>query len=318
MLEIKKINKQFQKKMKKLSYLFLFISLLILEIASILALLYCLDLRNFQNAVNEAETNLGFCSVGQTLCEWTPNNGLVYSGFSSIFSKNTSLILLDLIGRMEYETLNPTTPTNFQLIEVLKVQDSLNFVGIWMSNDTMFIVCRGTKTAFEWSQDFEFEQIGFLDLPGVLVHQGFKNIFNEFQLPIQSIIDTKNPTNIYFTGHSLGAAIATLLGVYAKNKSIPFIVYAFASPLVGNQEFAEQANSIVLRISNRDDLVTNIPLPVMINTTTSEHIPWIYARSGIDYSFATNWQSWTNNHFIPIYIQCLESSACELVKIGPG
>lgn len=101
-----------------------------------------------------------------------------------------------------------------------------------------------------------------------------------------SKIKEKSPENtkIYITGHSLGAALATIatmdltLKIYKEdsnskednnNTNNPINLYTFASPRVGNNIFADKFNHFVehkkiraFRILNSEDLVTNIPFPV--------------------------------------------------------
>ncbi len=63
---------------------------------------------------------------------------------------------------------------------------------------------------------------------------------------------------VFFTGHSLGAALATL----AAARYTPTALYTFGSPRVGDQEFTatlqQMANSIH-RVVYGDDIVTTVP-----------------------------------------------------------
>jgi triacylglycerol lipase len=179
----------------------------------------------------------------------------------------------------------------------------------------LYIVFRGTKTQSEWVKDLQTNQdpinslqsLWSVDDPTVLVHSGFLSIFKEFSLRILSVIQSINPQHMYITGHSLGAAIATLAGLQYSYLNIPLVVYAFASPLVGNQAFANVVDSqyVLHRITNNDDLITMVPLNVMFNLN-GDHFPYYYAKAGIDHAFSKNYGSWTNNHLLPIYINFLQ------------
>ncbi|KAH9297079.1 hypothetical protein KI387_028761, partial [Taxus chinensis] len=75
--------------------------------------------------------------------------------------------------------------------------------------------------------------------------------------------------SITFTGHSLGAALATLSAYCIKKmlnskycSRIPVTVFSFASPRVGNLAFAKQVEEIgvkVLRLVNEADVVPKVP-----------------------------------------------------------
>ena len=73
--------------------------------------------------------------------------------------------------------------------------------------------------------------------------------------------------SLYICGHSLGAAVATLLAldIAHNNKDFPEpIVYTFASPRVGGFLFAHIYNQSIqqnYRIFNPHDLVPKLPLP---------------------------------------------------------
>lgn len=84
------------------------------------------------------------------------------------------------------------------------------------------------------------------------------------------------------TGHSLGSALATLFVMENKQKD-KFnitIICTFASPRVGNAEFAEQFNALPLdswRIVNCQDLVPKLPLHLPL--FRYEHVATSYAFS---------------------------------------
>ena len=293
------------------------------------------SLQNFDNALSVAETQDGFCTASQTLCVWEPNNGLVpNASFSTDFNLNTSLVLIDLVGRLEYFTDAPvTSPPNFTLVKTLQSPDSPIFCGMWTNSNNLYIIFRGTKTQAEWSKDLQTNQDAII--PGelqplqkswsghavsndiILVHSGFLDVFQEFEVAIQTVINEIQPQNVYIAGHSLGAGVSQLAGMQYFDQGIPLVVYAFASPLVGNDAFAAsvKANYVVHTISNRDDLIPLVPLNVMPNFS-GDHSPYIYARAGTDHLFSTNWESWKNNHNIPIYINCLSNNTtCQLTTI---
>lgn len=91
--------------------------------------------------------------------------------------------------------------------------------------------------------------------PG-LVHEGFhKALWHVFGDLKQA---TEGRQEIYFTGHSMGGAIALLASAL-----LPAVrVYCFASPRVGDEEFAACVGVTrrVTRYENRGDFLTKLPL----------------------------------------------------------
>ncbi len=76
-------------------------------------------------------------------------------------------------------------------------------------------------------------------------------------------------SQIFITGHSLGAGLATLAALHiseiAKRKRISASInlYTFASPRVGDETFAEHFKSLPFsyRVINSEDLIQSVPLP---------------------------------------------------------
>jgi triacylglycerol lipase len=87
------------------------------------------------------------------------------------------------------------------------------------------------------------------------VHGGFKGQLDALWADIESMLDTLS-CPIFYTGHSLGAALATL----AAARRAPQAVYAFGSPLVGNAAFARMTARLAIhRIVDGSDIVTSMP-----------------------------------------------------------
>lgn len=91
------------------------------------------------------------------------------------------------------------------------------------------------------------------------VHRGFAEQArrdNAFR-SIKSHLDTLPPgTRLLLTGHSLGAALATLMASWVPRAAL----YTLGSPRVGDAAFARSLkNTISVRIVNCCDLVTRVP-----------------------------------------------------------
>ena len=98
---------------------------------------------------------------------------------------------------------------------------------------------------------------------GGKVHRGFKDALDEVweKKGLVQYIKNKDTSNrtIWFTGHSLGAALATLAANrYGKAHGL----YTFGSPRVGDVDFANNFQISAYRFVNNNDIVTRVPPPI--------------------------------------------------------
>jgi hypothetical protein len=94
--------------------------------------------------------------------------------------------------------------------------------------------------------------------PGGKVHRGFKEALDEVWpdlLPYITELDSRG-CKIWMTGHSLGAALATLCAGRFGNAQG---VYSFGSPRVGDDEFKEKLDAIIYRVVNNADIFCQVP-----------------------------------------------------------
>lgn len=114
---------------------------------------------------------------------------------------------------------------------------------------------RGTVGLQDWLQDAMVQLDNFRD--GQKVHHGFNQALDEVWPDVERALASV-ATPIFFTGHSLGAALATLAGA-RSTANPPLAVYAFGSPRVGNRKFAAAYPVRLYRVVNNRDLVTIVP-----------------------------------------------------------
>lgn len=96
-----------------------------------------------------------------------------------------------------------------------------------------------------------------------VVHAGFKNeidkLYDDVLLYCKSK-KIKKTDKIIVTGHSLGAAMATLCASRLSHAGYDIVLYNFGSPRVGNKDWAEQFDNIPAhRFVNNNDIVTKVP-----------------------------------------------------------
>ena len=88
------------------------------------------------------------------------------------------------------------------------------------------------------------------------VHSGFKRALNSVWNDIDAALDAVD-CPIFYTGHSLGAALAVL----AALRRTPRAVYTFGCPRVGDARLPEKLRDIPIhRVVYGDDVVTTVPL----------------------------------------------------------
>lgn len=94
---------------------------------------------------------------------------------------------------------------------------------------------------------------------GGKVHGGFQEEVNDLWLEVVNELSKndklKNPRDLYFTGHSLGAAMATI----SASRVAPKHLFTFGSPRVGGPKFVQQITCPHMRCMNNNDIVCRIP-----------------------------------------------------------
>lgn len=191
-------------------------------------------------------------------------------GHVSTYSQTNALWLAELsrlVYRHDIEEDDPLPqPTRTSFLEKAGLKQREFFMSrarktramlIESARDPAFaiLVFRGTEQNI---QDFLTDlETGLppLDQSVVGVHQGFmKALDSVWEAIDQTLADLTCP--IFYTGHSLGAALATL----AASRRAPQAVYTFASPRVGNGAFADSLHSLpVYRIVDDQDAFTRLP-----------------------------------------------------------
>jgi len=143
------------------------------------------------------------------------------------------------------------------------------------------ISCRGTEVGLEAEKlqdviaDLKFRQTAFDEHNTDAgnkghVHRGFRGEVDDLWLPFvrKDILNTEDMAGkkLWFTGHSLGAGMATIMAGICKDdpETMPVAgLYTFGSPRVGDQEFVDQldhpAKLTHYRWVNNNDIITTIP-----------------------------------------------------------
>ena len=132
---------------------------------------------------------------------------------------------------------------------------------IFGNDDDRVIVCRGTEPN-DWN-DIKAD----LDLATVIaetagrVHRGFKREVDDLWPRLeQALVNNTRP--LWFTGHSLGGAMATICAGRCQLSYIqsnPRALYTYGSPRVGNRRYVNYVHIEAYRWVNNNDIVTRVP-----------------------------------------------------------
>lgn len=138
----------------------------------------------------------------------------------------------------------------------------------FMNKEDLVIACRGTEPA-----EFNDIKADLKALPVMAetisrVHQGFKAEVDDLWPMIEQDINRKtNVTKtLWFCGHSLGAAMATIMASRAKHNielNDPVELFTYGSPRVGWKKYCNSLDVVHHRWKNNNDIVTTVPLALM-------------------------------------------------------
>lgn len=192
--------------------------------------------------------------------------------------------------------------------------------------DIVILAFRGTETdkIKDWISDLRVAKITF---NGHKVHKGFYRAYqNVRRFILDHVNNLDKSTQLYITGHSLGAALATLAAYDLLLHGFKISgVYTFGSPRVGDRKFAAAFNkkfeARCYRIINDSDIVCRVPTmlrwrhvnqPIFFDKNKKPEMiapPWWYG-------LRESWQNITRfkpgksftDHSIDDYIELLEGA----------
>lgn len=133
----------------------------------------------------------------------------------------------------------------------------------FQNKDDLVIACRGTEpTCFnDISADLKAAPVVAETVSRV--HQGFKKEVDDLWPMILEDILAKQPTQkLWFCGHSLGAAMATIMASrcnYHAEIPNPEELYTYGSPRVGWKGYVVHLGVTHHRWVNNNDIVTTVP-----------------------------------------------------------
>lgn len=150
-------------------------------------------------------------------------------------------------------------------------------LGVYEKERTLYVAFRGSSNIQNWLDNVQFSRTcPYEDAPDVCVETGFHKVFEYMKEDIMSLLvrlsETYGTQKVVCTGHSLGAAVATLFayhiqGEYGAKWEVSLIT--FGSPRIGNKAFVEGGPRHGLRITHANDMVVHVPQMIL----GYEHVP---------------------------------------------
>lgn len=179
--------------------------------------------------------------------------------------------LIDLIKmdptKAEAALAKATDAIQGLVTSVVKESNLFGIVAYNAQEKTAIVSVRGSQTIWDWIYDLVAVPVPWADHPECgLVHLGFEIVYLQVRDSIKQLVDSCPPiSRLIFTGHSLGAAVATLAAYeFAKNTPYQPELFTLASPRVGDPVFVKIVSEKlkdITRIVNFGDIVPQVPPP---------------------------------------------------------
>lgn len=132
---------------------------------------------------------------------------------------------------------------------------------VFGSDTDLVIACRGTEPN-DWN-DVKADVNAVMVLAETVgrVHRGFKQEVDDLWPQLEQVIANDERT-LWFTGHSLGGAMATISAgrcFLAHIPAVPKAVYTFGAPRVGTKRYINNVEIDLVRWVNNNDIVPRVP-----------------------------------------------------------
>lgn len=151
------------------------------------------------------------------------------------------------------EILNNVGLEELKFIRSEKAQCSVIKSTAASSTQFRALVFRGSDEPIDWLSNLGVDLNRWVGAGHV--HEGFRDAFETVWPEIEQALN-EDDSPVYYAGHSLGAAMATL----AAARRSPRALYTYGSPLVGDKIFVESLAGVrAYRIVNNRDVVTTLP-----------------------------------------------------------
>ncbi|KAL8284388.1 hypothetical protein RB597_001621 [Gaeumannomyces tritici] len=165
-----------------------------------------------------------------------------------------------------------------------RITDILGFLAEDPDSQTLTVSIRGSRTIQNFITDviFRAQAADREFCAGCTVHAGFmyahQEIVARVRAAVADALDEYPNHRVRLTGHSLGGAVATLLGATLRRRGVACDIYTYGAPRVGNEAFVRwvdaQDNGRLLRLTHYNDLVPQLP-PIFLNYRHTSPELWL-------------------------------------------
>lgn len=127
---------------------------------------------------------------------------------------------------------------------------------------------RGSTSIKDWANNLDAILTDYPHCSSCKVHKGFykaeQKVISYVTSSVKSLRQKFPSYSVVVTGHSLGAAMATLTAVDLQHSGVSGIrLFNFGSPRVGNDQFAVWTSSYITsrsRVTHYKDMVPHVPM----------------------------------------------------------
>ena len=188
------------------------------------------------------------------------------------FSGRMAYVMVEM-SRIAYNKFEETEESKNKFSMVLK-DNGFSLLEVFNNNGTQGFLCKYTEhkiaiLAFRGTEITEYKDIKSdinaklmsvtIGDDKLLIHSGFWKAFNAVKIPIKNSLEQVKDHQLFFTGHSLGGALATIaLRYFAPFNDSSGACYTFGAPPVGTKAFGDKLKTPLYRISNNLDIVPHI------------------------------------------------------------
>ncbi|KAK8074387.1 hypothetical protein PG997_009050 [Apiospora hydei] len=160
------------------------------------------------------------------------------------------------------------------IVTTLEAGDG-GYIALDNTAQRIVVAFHGTRDAEDWITNLKAGLVDSDLCADCKVHDGFQETWNDISQTVMSVVTGLHSVHpeyrIATTGHSLGAALATLSAAHLRQRmpGVAVDAYLYGSPRVGNPAFAEFVNgqssqtegqgSNTFRITHWDDPVPRLP-----------------------------------------------------------
>ena len=175
----------------------------------------------------------------------------------------------------------------------------------------IFVAFRGTKAVSEWIRNLNVRLSSYVLRGFGKVHDGFLETYVTVRKDLLGALGELDPrSRLFVTGHSLGAALATLAlpDIAASTSFAGPTLYTYGSPRVGDNQFCtafdRKFGAESFRVVNTSDLVVSLPLPAPVFGVIGGY--FTHVETPVDFTVQAD--DLEKNHSMQTYRSALDSA----------